>query len=47
VVKIGAKGVAHACCIVFQMAEVAMPQELFRRIVDRVDRLRTPTLARR
>ena len=31
VVKIGAKVVAHGRYLVFQMAEVAVPQELFRR----------------
>jgi Transposase DDE domain group 1 len=46
VVKIGAKVVAHGRYIVFQMAEVAVPQELFRRILDRIDQLRAPTLAR-
>ena len=39
-VKIGAKVVAHARYTVFQMAEVAVPQHLFRRILDRIDGLR-------
>jgi len=29
-----------------QMAEVAVPQELFRRILYRIDGMRAPTLAR-
>jgi hypothetical protein len=36
VVKIGAKVVAHGRYLVFQMAEVAVPQELFRRLLDRI-----------
>jgi hypothetical protein len=39
-VKIGAKVVAHARYAVFQMAEVAVPQHLFRRILDLIDDLR-------
>src|ERR687886_1732395 len=39
-VKIGAKVVVHARYTVFQMAEVAVPQHLFRRILDRIDELR-------
>ena len=46
VVKIGAKVVAHGRYIVFQMAEVAVPQELFGHILDRIARLRAPSLAR-
>jgi hypothetical protein len=38
--------VAYGRYIVFQMAEVAVPQELFGRILDRIARLRAPTLAR-
>jgi hypothetical protein len=38
-VKIGAKVVAHARYTVFQMAEVAVPQHLFRRILDHIDGL--------
>src|SRR5215212_4424477 len=34
VVKIGAKVIAHARYTVFQMAEVAVPRDLFRRILD-------------
>ena len=36
VVKIGAKVVAHGRYLVFQMAEVAVPQALFRRLLDRI-----------
>ena len=45
VVKIGAKVVAHGRYLVFQMAEVAVPRELFGRILDRIGRLRPPDLA--
>src|SRR2546427_4760067 len=46
VVKIGAKVVAHGRYLVFQMAEVAVPQELFRRLLDRIAGLRPPAVAR-
>jgi hypothetical protein len=39
-VKIGAKIVCHGRCIVFQMAEVAIPRDLFADILRRIDRLR-------
>ena len=39
-VKIGAKVVSHAKYIVFQLAEVAVPHELFAAIVERIGRLR-------
>jgi Transposase DDE domain group 1 len=39
-VKIGAKVITHARYTMFQMAEVAVPQGLFRRILDRIDGLR-------
>ena len=42
VVKIGAKVVAYGRYLVFQMAEVAVPRELFGRILDRIARLRPP-----
>jgi hypothetical protein len=45
-VKIGAKAVAHGRYPAFQMGEVAVPQELFRRILNRIDRLRALTLVR-
>lgn len=40
VVKIGAKVIAPARYAVFQMAEVAVPRDLFRRILDMIDDLR-------
>jgi len=40
VVKIGAKVIAHARYAVFQMAEVAVPRDLFGRILDMIDGLR-------
>jgi len=40
VVKIGAKVIAHARSTVFQMAEVAVPRHLFRRILAMIDELR-------
>jgi len=45
VVKIGAKVVTHGRYAIFQMAEAAVPRELFRRILDRIARLRPPDLA--
>ena len=36
VVKIGAKVISHGRYLVFQMAEVAVPRELFRGILDRI-----------
>ena len=38
-VKIGAKVVAHARYVTFQMAEVAIPRWLFRTILRRISRL--------
>jgi hypothetical protein len=46
VIKIGAKVVRHARQVVFQMAEVAVPQELFRAILEGIQRLRLPTQCR-
>jgi hypothetical protein len=46
VVKIGAKVVAHGRYLVFQMAEVAVPRELFRGILQRIAGLRPPVVAR-
>lgn len=40
VVKIGAKVVTHAKYTVYQMAEVAVPRDLFRHILDMIDDLR-------
>jgi len=43
-VKIGAKIVRHGRYIIFQMAEVAVPRDLFADNLSRIDRLRpTPT----
>jgi hypothetical protein len=42
VVKIGAKVIGHGRYAIFQMAEVAVPRELFGRILDRIARLRPP-----
>ena len=39
-VKIGAKVAAHARYAVFQMAEVAVPRDLFGRILALIDSLR-------
>jgi hypothetical protein len=39
-IKIGAKVVTHAKCIVFQLAEVAVPRQLFARILEQIARLR-------
>jgi len=39
-VKIGAKVVAHAKYLTFQLAEVAVPRKLFTRILKRIARLR-------
>jgi hypothetical protein len=46
VVKIGAKVIAHARYTVFQMAEVAVPRDLFRRILDLIDELRPRRILR-
>ena len=43
-VKIGAKIVRHGRYIVFQMAEVSIPRDLFTDILRRIDRLRTTPL---
>ena len=41
-IKIGAKVVHHARQVIFQMAEVAIPRELFRAILEGIQRLRVP-----
>ncbi len=41
-IKIGAKVVTHARYVIFQMAEVAIPRELFRAILERIRRLKPP-----
>jgi Transposase DDE domain group 1 len=45
-VKIGAKLVAHGRYMTFQMAEVAVPRDLFRRILRMIDGLRAGRMAR-
>ena len=42
-IKIGATVVRHARQVNFQLAEVAIPRELFRAILERIGRLRLPT----
>ncbi len=39
-IKIGAKVVTHARYVIFQMAEVAVPRELFQEILRLIDGLR-------
>jgi hypothetical protein len=46
VVKIGAKVIAHARYTTFQMAEVAVPRDLFRRILEMIEDLRPWQVAR-
>ena len=41
-VKIGAKIVAHARYVTFQMAEVAVPKQLFQEILRLIAELRPP-----
>ena len=41
-VKIGAKIVSHSGYVIFQMAEVAVPKDLFGAILDRIGRLWLP-----
>ena len=43
-IKIGAKVVSSARYVTFQMAEVAVPQRLFRAILRRISRLMLPLL---
>jgi hypothetical protein len=43
-IKIGAKVVTHARCVVLQMAEVAVPRRLFQAIRERVRRLKPPSV---
>jgi hypothetical protein len=42
-IKIRANVVRHARQVIFQMAEVAIPRELFRTILERIGWLRLPT----
>ena len=46
VAKIGAKVVAHGRYVVFQMAEMAVPRGLFRRILNRIEVLRPSQVPR-
>ena len=39
-VKIGAKVISHGRYVTFQMAELAVPREPFRKIQRRIDELR-------
>ena len=41
-IKIGAKLVTHSRYVIFQMAEVAVPSELFATILDRIQRFGVP-----
>ena len=41
-IKIGAKVVTHSRYVVFRMAEVAVPRELFAAILDRIKRFGVP-----
>jgi len=43
-IKIGAKVVAHSRYVFFQMAEVAVPRQLFRAILERIRRLKPPSV---
>ena len=42
-IKIGAKAVTHSGHVIFQMAEVAVPRELFAAILDRIQRFGVPS----
>ena len=44
-VKIGARIVRHGRCVVFQLAEVAVPRALFAATLRRIDRLQGPPVA--
>jgi hypothetical protein len=46
-IQIGAKVVSHSRYVIFQMAEVAVPQILFREILDRIRQLRSLTIPAR
>lgn len=41
-IKIGAKVVAHARYVIFQMVGAAVPKRVFRAILERIQRLRLP-----
>jgi len=44
-IKIGAKVVRHSRQVIFQMAEVAVPRDLFRAIMEKIESLRMPLAA--
>ena len=41
-IKIGAKVVRHSGYVIFQMAEVAVPRDLFAAILERIQRFGVP-----
>ena len=41
-IKIGAKVVSHGRYVTFQMAEVAVPRQMFKEILSLIARLRAP-----
>jgi hypothetical protein len=41
-IKIGAKGVSHGRYVMFQMAEVAVPRQVFHDILRLIARMRAP-----
>ncbi len=41
-IKIGAKVIRHSQYVIFQMAEVAVPRELFAAILERIQRFGVP-----
>ncbi len=44
-IKIGVKVDRHGCYVTFRMAEVAVPRDLFRKFVRRIDDLRPGPVA--
>ncbi len=42
-IKIGVKVIQHAKYVTFQLAEVAVPRELFAAILDRIQRFGEPS----
>ena len=44
-IRIGAKVVPHSRQVIFQMAEMAVPGELFRSILEKIESLRMPAVA--
>ncbi len=41
-IRIGAKVVAHSRYVIFQLAEVAVPRDLFAAILERIQRFGVP-----